>query len=150
MTTDTASEPARILLIEDNTTDAFLIRLALDREQFPYKLTTLDDGAQALAFVRRKGDAHSTQPDLIVMDLHLPKHDGIEILGAIRESVDFFRVPVVILSSSPSPREKNSIVALKAVCFVAKPFNLGEFFNLGSRIKELVLAGRNRRARAAP
>jgi CheY-like chemotaxis protein len=142
MTPDTTSELARILLIEDDAADAFLIRLALDPDGFPYELATLNDGAEAL-FVRRKGDAQSsTQPDLIVMDLHLPKHEGIEILEPIRETVDFLRLPVVSLSSVASPREKNS-VALNASCFVAKPFNLGAFFKFGDRIKELALTGRN-------
>ncbi|MGH9673886.1 MAG: response regulator, partial [Bryobacteraceae bacterium] len=73
----TSNKPARILLIEDDASFVYLIGRALDDESFHYALTTLDDGAQALAFIRRQAEnARSPRPDLIVMDLHLPKSDG--------------------------------------------------------------------------
>ncbi|MGH9353338.1 MAG: response regulator, partial [Terriglobia bacterium] len=96
-------EPIRILLVEDDASFVFLLKRALDAEHFRYDLITLSDGAEALAFIRKQRKSGRRQPALIVMDLHLPKEDGIEILKELRRSAAFSDVPVAILSSSVSP-----------------------------------------------
>jgi chemotaxis family two-component system response regulator Rcp1 len=134
------AEAVRILLIEDNAADVDLMRYALDKGHFPYELRTLPDGAEALAFIRREGKyAHAAQPGLIVMDLHLPKNDGMEVLEEIRGNAEFADLPVAVLSSSVSPEEKNSIAALRATCLIPKPSNLDAFLNVGERIKQMAL-----------
>jgi chemotaxis family two-component system response regulator Rcp1 len=147
----TAPEVVRILLIEDSAADVKLLRYALDAARFRYELCTLEDGAEALAFVRRKGrytDA-TRKLQLIVMDLHLPKHDGIEVLREIRKSEEFADLPVAILSASVSPEERNTVEALRRTCFITKPLDLEGFLNVGKRIKQLALEGKKERARAA-
>src|SRR5713226_8180127 len=80
-----APETVRILLIEDNEADVYLMRRALDDEKFRYDLTTLEDGEMALSFIRREGKyAHAKQPKVIVLDLNVPRSSGIEVLKEIR------------------------------------------------------------------
>jgi CheY-like chemotaxis protein len=145
-----AAEGVRILLIEDNAADVDLMRYALDAGHFRYKLTTLTDGEEALAFIRREGayaDA-MRQPALIVMDLHLPRHDGMEILQEIRRSKEFADLPVAVLSTLVSPEEKNRIDAFGKTCIITKPGNLDGFLQLGKKIRKLVLESKARGAGA--
>ena len=116
-----------------------------------WTLSTLTDGAEALTFIRREGaHADAKRPlRLIVMDLHLPKHDGLEILQEIRSSAEFANLPVAILSSSVSPEEKKRVAAFSGTCFIAKPTDLKEFLKVGKRIKQLALNGVEERARSA-
>lgn len=144
-----APEAVRILLIEDSDADLNLMRYALDAEHFPYELNTLTDGAEALAFIRREGnyaDA-SRHPELIVMDLHLPKHDGMEILQEIRRSPEFADLPVAVLSSFVSPEEKTRVAAFRGTCFITKPSDLNEFLKVGKRIRQLAQEGKGDRTR---
>jgi two-component system, chemotaxis family, response regulator Rcp1 len=134
-----APESFRILLIEDNAADAELIRYALDAGHFRYKLTTLRDGEEALAFIRREGayaDA-MRQQEVIVMDLHLPRHDGIEVLQEIRRSEEFADLPVAVLSTLVSPEEKDRIEAFGKTCIITKPGNLDGFLEVAKRIRKL-------------
>lgn len=133
-------EPVRILLIEDEPSFVYLLTRALNAERFPYELITLDDGAEALAFVRRQsGFARSRPPALIVLDLHLPKEDGIEILKEIRSSAALADLPVAVLSSSVSPEEMRRVAAFKAT-FITKPGDLDAFLNVGRKIKQMAIA----------
>lgn len=137
-----SKKEARILLIEDDASFASLVGLALDDQNFPYALTTLDDGVQALAFVRRQGRyARSAGTDLIVMDLHLPKRGGVEILTAIRGSAEFADVPVVILTGSESPEERRSVDVFRATCFLQKPRDLEELSHVGNKLRILAQEG---------
>ena len=137
------AEEVRILLIEDNPADVDLMKYALDKGHFPYELRTLTDGAEALAFIRREGKyAHAAQPGLIVMDLHLPKNDGMEVLEEIRGNAEFADLPVAVLSSSVSPEEKRNIAALRATCLITKPSDLDAFLSVGERIKQMALEGK--------
>jgi len=127
------------------------MKYALNATHFPYELSTLTDGAEALAFFRREGKyaAGTRHPELIVMDLHLPKHDGMEILQEIRSSAEFADLPVAILSSSVSPEEKRAVAAFSGTCFITKPSDLKEFLKVGKRIRQLAQEGKEDRARAA-
>ena len=134
------AEAVRILLIEDNAADVALMKYALDKGHFPYELRTLTDGAEALAFFRREGKyAHAAQPGLIVMDLHLPKNDGMEVLEELRGKAEFADLPVAVLSSCLSPAERRSIAAFRATCLIPKPSNLDAFLIVGERIKQMAL-----------
>lgn len=137
------AEAVQILLIEDNPADVGLMKYALDKGHFRYELSALTDGAEALAFIRREGKyAHAAQPGLIVMDLHLPKNDGMEVLKEIRGNAEFADIPVAVLSSCVSPEVKSSIAAFRATCLIPKPSNLDAFLNVGERIKQTSLEGK--------
>src|SRR5271166_3921600 len=102
-----APEAARIFLAEDNPADVYLIEQALREHGVAFHLDVAEDGKQALAFLR--GDASASdnaRPALILLDLNLPQHDGTEILRAIRKNVWLSDVPVVVLTSSDSPKDR--------------------------------------------
>jgi len=135
----TATRRVRILLIEDNPADVDLLRRAFLSAQLDCELTVLEDGAEALALVRRL-EAHEGEspPDLAVLDLNLPKNDGIEVLQAMRASTSFGRVPVAILSSSASSRERARIEQYGIGRYITKPPDLDEFLRIGLTIKALL------------
>jgi chemotaxis family two-component system response regulator Rcp1 len=127
--------PARILLGEDNPADVYLIRQALDEIGITYDLKVAVHGGEVLDLVAGKP---SGVPDLIVLDLNLPRHEGLEILKFIRESVDLSRVPVVILTSSDSPKDRIAASELGADCYIRKPSNLDEFMAIGRTFHSLL------------
>src|SRR5260370_28235156 len=92
--------------VDENPADVRLLRLALDNADLDCELIVIEDGAEALAFVRQQGqDARNSPPDLAVLDFNLPKSDGLQILKAMRENRAFTGVPVAVLSSGLSPRD---------------------------------------------
>ena len=123
---------ARILLAEDNPADVYLLREALGPQANEIEICVVSDGEQALDYVTRKGEFGSTQiPDLVVLDLNLPKSDGSDVLRCIRETKEYEGVPVVVLTSSDSPRDRKVIESLGASCFITKPSDLDAFLSLG-------------------
>jgi len=123
-----------ILVIEDNVADRELLRYALDDLGEPYHFEVLADGEAALAFIddhrwgRRKND-----PCIILLDLHLPKYNGIEVLAAIREEPVLNHIQVFILTSDASPAERARIAALGVVCCF-KPSDLAAIKALAADI----------------
>ncbi len=137
-----SDEPVHILLVEDNPGDIYLFRKALEAADLRFRLTVLEDGADALSFIRGEGKyARSPAPDLIVLDLNLPKYDGSHVLRAIRQAGRFSHVPAVIASSLPSlptgPDQQSGITR-----YIRKPSDLDEFLNLGATLKEVLLETR--------
>lgn len=129
----------RILLVEDNAADVHLFRLALRHAELTCDLTVIEDGAEALSFAKRQGKySTSPTPDLAVLDLNLPKADGVEVLDAMRATSEFSGVPVVILSSSSSPRERARVNNLSIARFITKPLQLDEFLQMGFILKSLL------------
>ncbi len=121
-----------ILLVEDNAGDVYLFRRALQSAQVKCELMVMPDGAEAMCFVRGEGKyAGSAMPDLVVLDLNLPKKSGLEVLTAIRESGDFASVPVAILSSSASQQDVARTRQLGANWHITKPAELDEFLRIG-------------------
>jgi CheY-like chemotaxis protein len=117
-----SEQPVHILLVEDNVADVDLLRLAMKDADLSCNLTVIEDGGEALACIRQQGKYSGCRPpDLIVLDLNVPKSDGIEILRAIRESNAFTSVPVVITTSSSSPREMTQLQALGITRHFTKP-----------------------------
>src|SRR5262245_21497666 len=99
--TATTDEPLEILLAEDSPADADLMREALTELTVPSRLGVVEDGEEALAFLRREGPyACAVRPDLIVLDLHLPRKNGRQVLAAIKADGDLKCIPVVILTTS--------------------------------------------------
>lgn len=133
---------ARILLVEDNDADVYLFRKALETADLRFELIVIRDGAEALAFVRRERENSTSQlPDLVVLDLNLPKVGGIQVLRAIRERESFSNVPVAIVSSSSSPQDRDQTQKLGVNRYIKKPPDLDEFLKIGQIFRELLIVG---------
>jgi two-component system response regulator len=130
--------PARILVIEDNQADVFLLRHAFDEHGEDYQLEVLRDGAEAIEFVGQQRTLTSDpNPCAIVLDLHLPKHDGAAVLKAIRQEPTLAHIHVVALTSFASPAEEAEVRNLGIRLYRAKPTDLDEWINLAGEILEL-------------
>ena len=126
----------QVLLAEDNAADVYLIREALREHEVNCDLLVAPDGQEVLELLSR--DAPQVQQlKLIILDLNLPRHDGIEILERLRET-GLQHVPVVVLTSSDSQRDRDLAIQLGAVRFLRKPSELEQFLNLGAIFKELL------------
>jgi DNA-binding response OmpR family regulator len=137
----TVVRAARILVIEDNVSDVFLLGRALKKQRFPFELIHLLDGGTALAFIRRQGPyAEAAIPNLILMDLNLSKYTGEEILREIRAAKHLEGVPVCAWSSSQSWRDKSLLTELGVARFITKPSGLDQFMEIGAILKG-ILAG---------
>jgi two-component system, chemotaxis family, response regulator Rcp1 len=120
--------PVQILLIEDNTADVRLMREVLLGINNEVKLLVASNGIEALIFLRQQSTSvDSSRPDLILLDLHLPKMDGHEFLAYMKEDPSLTSVPVIVLTSSDSEADKVKSYQLSASCFVKKPGPLDEF-----------------------
>lgn len=121
-----------ILLVEDNPADAFLTREALSQEKINNSsLTVIMDGQEALSFLRQEGKyAAARRPDLILLDLNLPKKDGRTVLLEIKNDPLLKHIPVVIFTSSAAPRDVLQAYTLYANCYVIKPLDLDNFFQV--------------------
>jgi CheY-like chemotaxis protein len=121
----------------------YLIREALEQHAHDVELLVVSDGEEALDFVEGRGKyADAPKPDLIVLDLNLPKSDGSDVLRRIRQRADFSAIPVVVLTSSDSPRDRSVIASLGAESFLTKPSDLDEFLSLGEVLMRYVSAER--------
>ena len=128
-----------IFLVEDNPADVYLLRMALRNAEIDFELMVMEDGAEALAFVRQEGKyADVPVPDLAVLDLNLPKNDGLEVLAAIRASRSLSEMRVAILTSSSSPVERARVQELGIDQFITKPPDLEEFLRIGLILKSLL------------
>jgi two-component system, chemotaxis family, response regulator Rcp1 len=127
----------RIFLAEDNPADVYLLREALGVEaDRTIELLVAQDGEEALDYVYRRGRfSEMPKPDLVVLDLNLPKSDGSDILRAIRETSDLRDVPVVVLTSSDSPRDRAAAQRLGADGYITKPSDLDAFLSLGETLR---------------
>jgi DNA-binding response OmpR family regulator len=132
---------ARILVVEDNDSDVFLLERALKKQDLPFELVHLLSGAAALAFIRRQGTyADAAVPDLILVDLNLSKYSGEDILREIRGTTLLAGVPVCAWSSSQSRRDEALLRDLGVSLFITKPAGLDQFMEIGKTLKDL-LAG---------
>jgi len=117
-----------ILLVEDNPGDVRLTQEALKEGKVINRLAVAHDGVEALEFLRHEGKhAHAPRPDLILLDLNLPKKDGREVVAEIKNDPDLRRIPVVILTSSQAERDIVKTYDLGANCYVTKPVDLDQF-----------------------
>jgi CheY-like chemotaxis protein len=131
--------PVNILLIEDAEPDVFLVREALKNAGLNFELNVLDDGEKAIDFIDeldRNGGAGC--PHVVLLDLNLPKRSGDQILEHMRQSGRCRNVPVVVVTSSDSPRDKAEASRLGATRYFRKPSRLDEFMQLGPLVRELV------------
>ena len=125
-----ANRPAEILLVEDNPGDVELIHEALQFGRVLNRISVATDGEAALAFLNRAGGfENAPRPDLILLDLNLPKKDGFEVLREVKSRPDVSCVPVVILTSSRADRDILKSYNLHANCFISKPVDVDEFLD---------------------
>ena len=138
--------PLHILLVEDNLGDVYLFRKALSSAGLTVELTVLEDGGAAMAFINGEGKYAGLEvPDLAVVDLSLPKQDGIEVVEAIRNTERFVEMPVVVTSSSSTPPPRLKQEALRVARYLVKPPELDSFLQIGTALKEILLDSEARR-----
>ncbi len=127
----------QVLIGEDNPADVYLIRVALEEHGIALPLQVAVDGQDVLRVVEEQELLEETHLKLIILDLNLPRHDGLEILQRIRLTGKLLAVPVVILTSSDSPRDRLASINLGAR-FLQKPSNLDQFLRLGAIFNDLL------------
>ena len=129
-----------ILLVEDNAGDARLALEALREAKVHNNLNWVTDGVEALAFLRREGQyAQSPRPDLVLLDLNLPRKDGREVLAEIKADEGLRRIPVVILTTSQAEEDILKAYHLNANCYISKPVDLDQFMKVIKTIKDFWL-----------
>lgn len=130
-------EPIEILLVEDSPDDADLTMDALRDGRVRNRITHVEDGMQAMAFLRREGKyADAPRPDLILLDLNLPKKSGREVLAEVKQDPDLRRIPVVIMTSSDDEKDILAAYNLYVNCYVTKPVDLDQFIGVVKSIEQ--------------
>jgi len=133
-------KPIEILLVEDNPGDVRLIREALKEGKVRNTLHVACDGVEAITFLRNQGEYSGIpRPDLILLDLNLPKKDGREVLAEIKADEDLKRIPVVVLTTSQSEIDILKSYNLHANCYITKPVDLGQFLKVVKSVEDFWL-----------
>jgi two-component system, chemotaxis family, response regulator Rcp1 len=131
------AQPIDILLVEDNPGDVRLTMEALKEGKVHNRLSVATDGVEALAFLRQEGrHAGAPRPDVILLDLNLPKKDGREVLAEIKTDERLCRIPVVILTTSKAEEDILRSYELHANCYVTKPVDLEQFITVVKSIED--------------
>jgi two-component system response regulator len=132
--------PVEILLVEDNPGDIELVRDALRETPVDCNLNVVEDGVEALAYLHGAGPYQEVLlPDLILLDLKLPKKHGLEVLAEIKKDDVLRRIPTVVLSGSDAPEDLLKAYDLQASCYVTKPADLDEFVRVMNTLKDFCL-----------
>ncbi len=137
MTKINGGTTVQILLVEDNPGDARLTEEALREGKVHSNLNHVENGIEALAFLRQEGEyADAPRPDLVFLDLNLPRMDGREVLHEIKNDPDLKRIPVVILTSSGAEQDILSTYELHANCYITKPVDMQGFLTVVKSVEE--------------
>jgi len=140
MSTKQGCKPVEILLVEDNPGDVRLTIEALKDGKVHNKLSVVNDGVEALAFLRREGKyADAPRPDLILLDLNLPRKDGRQVLQEIKADPKLLRIPVVVLTTSQAEEDILKAYNLNANCYISKPVDLDQFMKVVKMIEDFWL-----------
>jgi len=129
-----------VLIVEDNEADVFLIREAIAGARLPLTLHVVRDGEQALRFFESAaaGDPSYSCPDLVILDINLPKKNGADVLKQMRQAGNCANARVIVVSTSQSERDREHMKMLGADHYFKKPSQFDEFMKLGDLIKELL------------
>ena len=123
--------PVEILLVEDNPGDIRLTKEAMKEAKIINNLNVVEDGVEALAFLRKKGKFKDVnRPDIILLDLNLPKKNGREVLAEIKQDINLKLIPVVILTVSKAEEDVIRSYKLHANCFITKPVDMDQFIKV--------------------
>ena len=129
--------PVEILLVEDNPGDVRLTIEGLKEGKVRNKLSVVEDGVEAMAFLRKEGKyGDAVRPDLILLDLNLPKKDGREVLTEIKSDEDLCNIPVVVLTTSKAEQDILKAYSLHANCYITKPVDLDQFISVVESIED--------------
>lgn len=130
-------KPAKVLLVEDNEGDVRLTREALKEGNLAVELSVARDGVEALDFLRRRGAfSNAVQPDLILLDLNLPRKDGREVLREIKQDPTLLRIPVTVLTTSDAEEDIVRMYDLRVNCYITKPVDMEQFVKIVRLIEE--------------
>ncbi|HBI46703.1 MAG TPA: response regulator [Planctomycetales bacterium] len=122
------SVPIEVLLVEDNPDDADLTVDALRDGRVHNRVTVVEDGVEAMAYLRREGKYRAApRPDLILLDLNLPRKNGREVLAEVKQDPDLRRIPVVVMTSSDDEKDVLAAYNLYVNCYITKPVDLNQF-----------------------
>jgi chemotaxis family two-component system response regulator Rcp1 len=135
-----SQERLKILLAEDNSGDVFLVRRALQKHHIDHELTVVEDGEAAMRYLDAAGSsADTTQcPDLILLDLNLPRCSGSQILERLKTNPAYRNPPVIVLTSSDSPHDRANAIGLGAARYFCKPTDLAGFMSLGQVVLDVM------------
>jgi CheY-like chemotaxis protein len=135
------SKTIEILLVEDNPGDVRLTREAFKEGKLLNNLTVISDGVEALAYLRQQGEyTNATRPDLILLDLNLPRKDGREVLTEIKADQNLKTIPVVVLTTSSAQEDVTSAYSNHANCYITKPVDLDQFLKVVHSIENFWLS----------
>lgn len=141
MSTPLTVRPVEILLVEDNPADVRLTMEALKETKVLNNLSVVSDGEEALEFLHRQGRfADATRPDLVLLDLNLPRKDGHAVLAAIKSDETLRRIPVVILTTSEAEQDILRTYNLHANCYITKPVDLDQFITVVKSVENFWLS----------
>jgi two-component system, chemotaxis family, response regulator Rcp1 len=136
-----SAQPLEVLLVEDSPGDVRLTKEALKDAKVHINLRVVRDGIDAMAFLMREGEyATAPRPDLILLDLNLPRKDGREVLREVKENLELKSIPVVILTTSASEADILRSYLLHANCYITKPVNLDGFLTVVKSIDSFWLS----------
>ncbi|MFA6924621.1 MAG: response regulator [Bacteroidales bacterium] len=134
---NTNSKSIDILIVEDNSGDARLIREVLKEGKIMNSLHIVKDGVEAMEFLYKKGKYENTpNPDLIILDLNLPRKDGREVLAEIKENNELKKIPIVIMTTSQAEEDILRSYNLHANCYITKPLDLNQFIKVVKSIED--------------
>lgn len=140
MSVETQEQLKTILLVEDNKADIRLIEEALKNSAVSYEVASVRNGLDAMAYLRQEGEyKNALRPDLILLDLNLPKKDGREVLAEIKADTDLKRIPVVVLTTSKNEEDISHSYNLHVNCYITKSRNLNDLFKIIKGIEEFWL-----------
>lgn len=135
------SSPIEILLVEDNPGDVRLTQEVLKEGKVHNQLSVVENGVQALSFLKKEnGYKDAPTPDLILLDLNMPKKDGREVLLDIKKDKDLKKIPVVVLTTSQAEEDILKVYDLNANCYVSKPVDLAQFIDVVKSIEDFWLS----------
>ncbi len=141
MNTRAAIMPIEVLLVEDNPGDALLTRIALEDSKISVHLNVVEDGVEAMAFLRKQEKyTAAAHPDIVLLDLNLPKKDGREVLAEIKVDETLRRIPVVVLTTSQAEEDVLNAYNSYANCYITKPVDFDQFVKIVRSIENFWFA----------
>jgi CheY-like chemotaxis protein len=141
MTDPTYPTPIEVLLVEDDPGDVLMTQEAFEEHKVRNNLAVVNDGTEAIAYLRREGQyADVTRPDLVLLDLNLPRRDGREVLAEIKSDPDLRQIPVVVLTTSQADEDIVRSYQLHANAYVTKPVDFDRFIAVVRQIDEFFVS----------